>query len=51
MARPEDLRLCLEAGMDAHLSKPLERVKLLRTLKDRIAADHWLSNASTPMRS
>jgi phosphoribosylglycinamide formyltransferase-1 len=44
MARPEDLRLCLEAGMDAHLGKPLERVKLLRTLKDVMEAHRWLSN-------
>ena len=47
MARPEDLRLCLEAGMDAHLGKPLERVKLLRTLKDVMEAHHWLSNSGT----
>jgi len=44
MARPEDLRLCLEAGMDAHLAKPLERVKLLRALKDVMEAHRWLSN-------
>jgi signal transduction histidine kinase/FixJ family two-component response regulator len=44
MARPEDLRLCLEAGMDAHLGKPLERAKLLRTIKDVMEAHHWLSN-------
>jgi PAS domain S-box-containing protein len=47
MARPEDLRLCLEAGMDAHLSKPLERVKLLQSIKDLIDAHSWLRNAST----
>jgi PAS domain S-box-containing protein len=47
MARPEDLRLCLEAGMDAHLSKPLERVKLLQSIKDVIEAHSWLRNAST----
>ncbi len=44
MARPEDLRLCLEAGMDAHLGKPLERAKLLRTIKDVMEAHHWLGN-------
>jgi signal transduction histidine kinase/AmiR/NasT family two-component response regulator len=44
MARHEDRQLCLEAGMDAHLSKPLERVKLLRTLADVIEAHAWLSN-------
>jgi hypothetical protein len=47
MARPEDLRLCLEAGMDSHLGKPLERVKLLRALKDVMEAHRWLSNAET----
>ena len=45
MARHEDLRMCLDAGMDAHLSKPLERVKLLRTLKDAMEAHNWLRNA------
>ena len=44
MARPEDVRMCLEAGMDAHLCKPLDRVNLLRTLKDVMEAHHWLSN-------
>ena len=48
MARHEDLRMCLDAGMDAHLSKPLERVKLLRTLKDVIEAHTWLSNTGAP---
>ncbi len=43
MARHEDLQLCLEAGMDAHLGKPLERVKLLRTLADVIETHAWLS--------
>ena len=40
----EDLRQCLDAGMDARLSKPLERVKLLSTLQGAIAANAWLSN-------
>ena len=40
----EDLRQCLDAGMDARLSKPLERVKLLSTLQGAIAAKAWLSN-------
>ena len=44
MARHEDLQSCLEAGMDAHLSKPLDRVKLLRTLADVIEAHAWLSD-------
>jgi PAS domain S-box-containing protein len=44
MARPEDLRLCMEAGMDAHLSKPLDRIKLLRSIKDVIEAHRWLRN-------
>jgi signal transduction histidine kinase/PAS domain-containing protein/AmiR/NasT family two-component response regulator len=47
MAGPEDLKRCLEAGMDAHLSKPLSRNKLLRTLADVISAHAWLSNVST----
>ena len=47
MAGPEDLKCCLEAGMDAHLSKPLERAQLLHTLEDVMEAHRWLSNAST----
>ena len=47
MAQHEDLRLCLEAGMDAHLSKPLQRGKLLRTLNEVIDAENWLHNVST----
>jgi hypothetical protein len=42
MAGPDDLRRSLEAGMDAHLSKPLSRDQLLGTLRDMIAAHHWL---------
>ena len=56
MAGPEDLKRCIEAGMDAHLSKPLSRGKLLHTLVDVIAAHAWLRNGgadpssdSTPM--
>ena len=45
MARPEDRRLCLEAGMDTRLSKPLDRIKLLQTIKDVIDAQAWLRNA------
>ncbi len=49
MAGPEDLKRCLEAGMDAHLSKPLSRGKLLRTL-DRVMVSHaWLSHPGWPM--
>jgi CheY-like chemotaxis protein len=44
MTRDEDLRQCLDAGMDARLSKPLERAKLLSTLQGAIAAKAWLSN-------
>jgi len=44
LARHEDLQSCLEAGMDAHLSKPLDRVKLLRTLADVIETHAWLSD-------
>ena len=32
----EDGRMCIEAGMDAHLSKPLEPDRLLRVLMERI---------------
>ena len=46
VAGPEDLKRCIEAGMDAHLTKPLSRGKLLRTLVDVIEAHQWLSNAS-----
>jgi signal transduction histidine kinase/CheY-like chemotaxis protein len=45
MAGPEDLQRCIAAGMDAHLTKPLSRGKLLRTLADVIAAHAWLSHA------
>jgi hypothetical protein len=50
MARREDRMLCLEAGMDAHMGKPLERGKLLRTLREVMEAHSWLSEAnwSTP---
>jgi CheY-like chemotaxis protein len=44
MAGPEERRRCLEAGMDAHLSKPLSRSKLLRTLADLMATHAWLRN-------
>jgi signal transduction histidine kinase/FixJ family two-component response regulator len=46
MARHEDLQSCLEAGMDAHLSKPLDRVKLLRTLADVIDTQAGLRDAA-----
>ncbi len=44
MTRDEDLRQCLEAGMDARLNKPLERGKLLSALQGAIAANVWLSD-------
>lgn len=44
MAGPEDLKRCIAAGMDAHLTKPLSRGKLLHTLADVIAAHAWLSD-------
>ena len=47
MARREDLQQCLEAGMDAHLGKPLERRKFLRTLNEVISAHAWLSSVGT----
>jgi signal transduction histidine kinase/DNA-binding NarL/FixJ family response regulator len=46
MAGPEDLKHCLEAGMDAHLTKPLSRGKLLRTLAEVIVSHDWLRNSS-----
>ena len=30
----EDAKKCLEAGMNAHLAKPLEMKKLIETLSD-----------------
>ena len=44
MAGPEERKRCLEAGMDAHLSKPLSRSKLLRTLVELMATQAWLKN-------
>lgn len=46
MARREDQLLCLEAGMDAHLSKPLDRGRLLKTLREVLDAHAWLSEIS-----
>jgi len=31
-ALPEDRKACLEAGMDEHLSKPIDRDRLYRAL-------------------
>ncbi len=44
MAGPEERKRYLEAGMDAHLSKPLSRSKLLRTLVELMATQAWLKN-------
>lgn len=44
MAGPEERRRCLEAGMDAHMSKPLSHSKLLGTLADLISTHAWLRN-------
>ena len=51
MAGPEDLKRCIAAGMDAHLTKPLSRGKLLRTMADVIEAHQWLSNAGASQPS
>lgn len=37
-AYAEDVRLCLDAGMNAHLSKPIETAKLYQTLSQCIGA-------------
>ena len=36
-ARPQEKELCLEAGCDAHLTKPIDRSELLRTISELIA--------------
>lgn len=45
MARPEDLQMCLDAGMDAHVSKPLERQVLLRVILQSVEASAWLESS------
>jgi len=36
-AYEEDIRECLDAGIDAHVSKPVEPGVLLATLRDLVA--------------
>ena len=45
MARREDRQLCLEAGMNAHLSKPVERVELFKTISKLLNDAAWLKSA------
>jgi signal transduction histidine kinase/AmiR/NasT family two-component response regulator len=48
MARREDRQLCLAAGMDAHLAKPVRRQALTREIRRVIAARAWLSPPHRP---
>ena len=50
MARSEDRLLCLEAGMDAHVAKPVRSQKLVRTLRRVIDAQAWLAMTYTADR-
>lgn len=43
MARREDRLLCLAAGMDAHVSKPVRSLTLARTLRRVTDAQAWLA--------
>lgn len=45
MARKEDRQLCLDAGMNGHLAKPLDRVELLRTVRRLADYAAWLKTA------
>lgn len=45
MARREDRQLCLEAGMNAHLSKPVERAELFKTIGKLLNDAAWLKSA------
>jgi len=45
MARREDRQLCLEAGMNAHLSKPVERIELLKAINKLLNDAAWLKSA------
>lgn len=48
MARRDDRLLCLAAGMDAHLAKPVRSLKLARTLRRVTDAQRWLVAAHSP---
>jgi signal transduction histidine kinase/FixJ family two-component response regulator len=41
MAREQDRAMCLDAGMDTHLAKPVDRATLLRTLHEGIEQRVW----------
>lgn len=45
MARKEDRQLCLDAGMNAHLAKPFDRLELLRTVRRLADYAAWLQTA------
>lgn len=45
MARREDRQLCLEAGMNAHLSKPVERIELFKAINKLLNDAAWLKSA------
>lgn len=51
MARPQDREVCLKAGMNAHVGKPLEREVLLRVIKQAIDASVWLEASASGWQS
>ena len=51
LAGPQDRQRCLEAGMDAHLSKPLSRDSLLHALAHTIDTQAWRSDVNASATS
>ncbi len=51
MARREDRQLCMAAGMDAHVAKPVRSLKLARTLRRVTDAQAWLALACCPTQT
>lgn len=45
MARREDRQLCLEAGMNAHLSKPVDKLELFKIVHRLLNDAAWLKSA------